>query len=98
MCTHAGLERAKAEGKTLGPPTKTTLEQRTRIIQAHSKGASISELARQFGVARATILAIVKTPQDAVAALTQQPSAYATPKARKRARKPAAASKESART
>ncbi|RJG01993.1 recombinase family protein [Noviherbaspirillum sedimenti] len=89
--TQAGLERAKAEGKVLGRPAKTTSEQRASIIQAHGKGTSISALARQFDVARATILAIVKPQQDAVAAPAQQPPADATPKAHKRAGKPAAA-------
>ena len=50
--TQAGLECPKAEGKTLGRPVKTTLEQRTSIRQVHSKGTSISALARQFNMPR----------------------------------------------
>ncbi len=44
--TQAGLVRAKAEGKTLGRPTKTTLAQRVAMVEAHVRGDSISRLSR----------------------------------------------------
>jgi len=57
--TQSGLARAKSEGKTLGRPSKTTNEQRTEIVAKYAQGESISSLARQFTVSRASILAIV---------------------------------------
>ena len=56
--TQAGLMRAKAEGKKLGRPSKTTPEQKAEIVLRRSNGETISQLARNFGVSRATILAI----------------------------------------
>jgi putative DNA-invertase from lambdoid prophage Rac len=63
--THSGLERAKAQGKTLGRPPKTTDQQRQAIKAAHSAGASVSALARQYEISRASVLNIVGwlTPQ-----------------------------------
>ena len=56
--TQAGLMRAKAEGKKLGRPSKTTQEQKAEIVLRKKNGESISHPARIFGVSRATILAI----------------------------------------
>lgn len=56
--TQAGLMRAKAEGKKLGRPSKTTSEQKAEIVLRRCNGETISQLARNFGVSRATILAI----------------------------------------
>lgn len=53
--TQAGLARAKAEGKRLGRPTKTTEKDRQEIVQALSKGATVSELARTYGISRALV-------------------------------------------
>lgn len=58
--TQSGLARAKAEGKTLGRPSKTTEEQRRQIATDYAAGVSVSELARRFDVSRANILGIVK--------------------------------------
>jgi putative DNA-invertase from lambdoid prophage Rac len=58
--TQSGLARAKAEGKTLGRPSKTTPEQRADITSKYAAGVSVSELARQHQVSRANILGIVK--------------------------------------
>jgi DNA invertase Pin-like site-specific DNA recombinase len=59
--THAGLERAKAEGKRLGRTPKTTPEQREKIKTAYNggKGESVSALARDNKISRATVLSIV---------------------------------------
>lgn len=59
--TQAGLARAKAEGKTLGRRPKTTPEQRTAMVGAYANKQSVSALARQYGVSRATVLTIVRT-------------------------------------
>jgi len=56
--TQAGLARAKAEGKTLGRPPKTTPEQRTEILQRLELGDSVSALARLYSVSRANIIGI----------------------------------------
>lgn len=54
--THSGLARAKAQGKTLGRPSALTPEQalavRARLLAG---GDTVSSLAREFGVGRATI-------------------------------------------
>ena len=59
--TQAGLARAKAEGKTLGRPTKTSPEQRKAMIAAYAAKTSISALAKCYNVSRSTVLAVVKT-------------------------------------
>lgn len=53
--TQAGLMRAKAEGKRLGRPSKTNPEQKAQIILRRKNGESVSSLAREFGVSRATV-------------------------------------------
>ncbi|WP_409727426.1 recombinase family protein [Massilia sp.] len=60
--TQAGLARAKAEGKSLGRPSKLTQEQRRAIVEGYARKQSISALARQFGVSRSTVLTVV-TPR-----------------------------------
>jgi DNA invertase Pin-like site-specific DNA recombinase len=59
--TQAGLARAKSEGKALGRPSKTTPEQRTDIIARYREGESVSALARDYEVSRASILGIVNS-------------------------------------
>lgn len=63
--TQAGLARAKAQGKVLGRPPKTTPRQRDDIMVRYSNGSSISSLARTHGISRATVLAIVKPDEVA---------------------------------
>ena len=58
--TQAGLARAKAEGKVLGRPAKTTPEQRKAMINAYKQKTSVSALARLYGISRATVLTVVK--------------------------------------
>jgi DNA invertase Pin-like site-specific DNA recombinase len=58
--TQAGLARAKQEGKKLGRPTKTSEAQRKEILAKRQAGATISELARQYGVSRLSIARIAK--------------------------------------
>ncbi|WP_267913233.1 hypothetical protein [Noviherbaspirillum pedocola] len=65
-CTQAGLARAKAEKKVLGRPKKTKDAQRAEIVAKHRGGASISELARQYGIFRLSIARIAK-PETAAA-------------------------------
>ena len=56
--TQAGLLRAKAEGKKLGRPPIIAPEDRRAIIEKKNNGNSVSALAREYGVSRATITAI----------------------------------------
>ncbi len=58
--TQAGLARAKAEGKVLGRPSKTTPEQRKAMVEAYKQNANVSFLARLYGISRATVLTVVK--------------------------------------
>jgi len=61
--TEAGLARAKAEGKTLGRPAKTTPEQRKAMVQGYANGQSVSALAKPYGVSRATVVTVVRSNQ-----------------------------------
>jgi len=56
--TQAGLARAKAEGKVLGRPSKTTPEQRRQVVARLGAGESVSAVARDYGVSRASIISI----------------------------------------
>ncbi|NDY90142.1 recombinase family protein [Ideonella livida] len=71
--TQAGLERAKAEGKRLGRPPKTTESQRQAIRQALTTGATVSQVARDHGISRAAVVGI----RDAGASATDTASATA---------------------
>ena len=69
--TQSGLARAKAEGKTLGRPASTTDEQRAAMISRFKTGESISALARDYDVSRASVMRIVKpTATGSAAAYT----------------------------
>lgn len=57
--TQAGLARAKAQGKTLGRPSKTSPAQRIEIRARYADGQSVSGLARLYGISRATVLAVI---------------------------------------
>ena len=56
--TQAGLKRAKAEGKVLGRPSKTSPEQRRAILDELDRGESVSAMARLYGISRANIIGI----------------------------------------
>ncbi len=58
--TRAGQERARAEGKHMGRPPKTTAAERAEIRAqlAGSTGVTVSELARTYRLSRATVIAI----------------------------------------
>lgn len=61
--TQSGLARAKAQGKRLGRPSKTTPEQRSEILAKYRQGVTVSELARLHKVSRANILGVIKAQQ-----------------------------------
>ena len=63
--TQAGQARARAEGKHMGRPAKTSPEQRETIKRRLlEEGASVSQVARDFGISRASVISI----RDAAAA------------------------------
>ena len=64
--TQAGLARAKAEGKTLGRPAKTNDIQRSEIISKLQSGESVSAVAREYEVSRASIIGIRDNDQNNV--------------------------------
>ena len=66
--TQSGLARAKAEGKTLGRPTSTTEEQRAAMVARFTARESISALARDYGISRASVMRIVKPADSSQAA------------------------------
>lgn len=56
--TQAGQARARAEGRHMGRPAKTTEAERAKIRELLAQGLSVSEVSRQFKVSRATIIGI----------------------------------------
>jgi putative DNA-invertase from lambdoid prophage Rac len=62
--TQAGQARARAEGKHMGRPSKTTDAEKAAIRQQLAAGTSVSQVARDYGVSRASVIAI----RDAVPA------------------------------
>ncbi len=56
--THAGLARAKAEGKTLGRPSSLSGEQRREVARRLTDGAAVSALAREFRTSRQAIMRV----------------------------------------
>ena len=57
--TQSGLARAKAQGKVLGRPVRTSDDQRAAMRDRRQAGESISALARTYNVSRATVMRIV---------------------------------------
>ncbi|KVG61169.1 recombinase family protein [Burkholderia pseudomultivorans] len=56
--THAGIARAKAEGKAMGRPSALSEEQRADVLRELGGGASVAALARRFGTSRQTIMRV----------------------------------------
>ncbi|MGL1833742.1 recombinase family protein [Rhodocyclaceae bacterium SMB388] len=59
--TQAGQARARAEGKHMGRPSKTTEKEQGEIVLRLNRGASVSEVARDYGISRATVISIRRT-------------------------------------
>jgi putative DNA-invertase from lambdoid prophage Rac len=58
--TQSGLRRAKAEGKTLGRPSKLTGDQQATVRERRADGVSLGVLAKEYRVSRAAIQRIEK--------------------------------------
>lgn len=56
--THAGLNRAKKEGKRLGRPPALNPQQKDAVLDKIKTGMSISAIAREFDTTRQTILRV----------------------------------------
>ena len=56
--THAGINRARAQGKRIGRPPVLTGAQRHNVIKRLKANATIYQLAKEYGVARRTIMRI----------------------------------------
>lgn len=56
--TKAGLARAKAEGRQLGRKSKTSASDRLIIRERLSEGETVSKLARDYGISRASVINI----------------------------------------
>ncbi|ARK48707.1 recombinase family protein [Burkholderia pseudomallei] len=56
--THAGIARAKAEGKAMGRPSALSDEQRADVLRELDAGASVAALARRFNTSRQTIMRV----------------------------------------
>ncbi|CAG9436264.1 Tn3 family transposase ISYps3 (plasmid) [Providencia alcalifaciens] len=56
--THAGIVRAKREGKRFGRPPTLNDEQKKVVIERIQSGVSISAIAREFNTTRQTILRV----------------------------------------
>ncbi len=54
--THAGIARARAEGKVMGRPSALTNAQQAQALQRLAAGESVSQLARDYGTTRQSIM------------------------------------------
>jgi putative DNA-invertase from lambdoid prophage Rac len=59
--TRAGQARARAEGKHMGRPAKTNDEQRAQIRALLASGVTVSQVARDHALSRASVIAIRDT-------------------------------------
>ena len=57
----AGLARAKAENKRLGRPPKTSKSDQQEIISKLAQGATVSQLAKDYDISRASVIKIRET-------------------------------------
>ena len=63
--THAGLARARAEGKVMGRPPALTKERQAEVVQRLAMGVSVAQLARDYGTTRQSIMRIREKPGGA---------------------------------
>jgi DNA invertase Pin-like site-specific DNA recombinase len=59
--TQSGIARARAEGVKFGRPVKVTDKVKREVLQKLSEGTSVSQTARDLGLARNTVLKARKT-------------------------------------
>lgn len=56
--THAGISRAKAQGKVFGRPPALTPAQQAEVISRLNTGVSVAQIARDFKTSRQTIIRV----------------------------------------
>ncbi|KAF3997536.1 recombinase family protein [Glaciimonas immobilis] len=56
--TQSGIKRARDQGVVFGRPLKTTAAQRQTIRESLASGSTVSAMARQYNISRASIIAI----------------------------------------
>ena len=56
--THAGIARARAEGKIMGRPPALTQVQQAEAMQRLARGESVSQLARDYNTTRQSIMRV----------------------------------------
>jgi putative DNA-invertase from lambdoid prophage Rac len=56
--TQAGISRARAEGKVLGRPPALTQAQQEETMRRLQAGESVSQLAREYGTTRQSIMRV----------------------------------------
>ncbi|WP_433703746.1 recombinase family protein [Paraburkholderia sacchari] len=66
--THAGLARARAEGKVMGRPRVLDDQKRGAVLGRLASGDSVASIARDFGISRPTVSRIRDSAQQAVEA------------------------------
>lgn len=54
--THAGIKRAKAEGKAFGRPSSLTVSQQEQVKQQLQEGIPVAQIARTYRTSRQTIM------------------------------------------
>jgi len=59
--TRMGLDRARSEGKHIGRPT--VIVDRVKVAEKVARGESISQVARESGIARSTVRQILRSEQ-----------------------------------
>jgi transposase len=65
--TGEGRERAKARGVRFGRPKKLTAHQRREALDRIAAGEAVAEVARPFGVGRATVYRLKPWPRGTLA-------------------------------
>ena len=56
--THAGIRRAKAEGKSFGRPSALTDAERSEVVSRLDSGIPVAQIARDYKTSRQTIMRI----------------------------------------
>jgi putative DNA-invertase from lambdoid prophage Rac len=56
--THAGIQRAKAEGKTCGRPPALTVDQQASVKKLLGEGMPVAQIARKFNTSRQTVMRV----------------------------------------
>lgn len=62
--THAGIARARAEGKVMGRPPALTKVQQVEAMERLAKGESVSQLARDYNTTRQSIMRVREKLRD----------------------------------